>query len=311
MSLQNTTVSSVPGKKNEEVSSILCSEYCIKVRVGTRVQRVEEHKQDLGASDVNQRIPSQSCATEERDWCPTCKILCSGPMFTHSPIHTMAHQRDSPTFPTLSLPFSVTPTSHLVMLLGSVSIQQQPVIPVQELPSPLTSVANQLACSLPLDSVTHDYYSLPFQLQIIQFNSEEQWTKALKFLLTNLKWGLAWWPVPKLKDKRDETRQISLPGIRTYSISHVTCSSVIAYLIHFTCDLLFPFFPNLGVTLKQKLTNRAIFLATVISPLVECDGLRTSVGLPCSGVATDAKQGQRSHDERVGPASSHNLRSGA
>ncbi|XP_078385873.1 beclin-1 isoform X1 [Cetorhinus maximus] len=25
-----------------------------------------------------------------------------------------------------------------------------------------------------------------------QFNSEEQWTKALKFMLTNLKWGLAW-----------------------------------------------------------------------------------------------------------------------
>ncbi|KAL4236753.1 Beclin-1 [Mactra antiquata] len=26
----------------------------------------------------------------------------------------------------------------------------------------------------------------------IQFNSEEQWTKALKYMLTNLKWGLAW-----------------------------------------------------------------------------------------------------------------------
>ncbi|KAL0269362.1 UNVERIFIED_CONTAM: hypothetical protein PYX00_007122 [Menopon gallinae] len=26
----------------------------------------------------------------------------------------------------------------------------------------------------------------------IQFNTEEQWTKALKFLLTNLKWALAW-----------------------------------------------------------------------------------------------------------------------
>lgn len=26
----------------------------------------------------------------------------------------------------------------------------------------------------------------------IQFNSEEQWTKALKFMLTNMKWGLAW-----------------------------------------------------------------------------------------------------------------------
>lgn len=26
----------------------------------------------------------------------------------------------------------------------------------------------------------------------LQFNSEEHWTKALKFMLTNLKWGLAW-----------------------------------------------------------------------------------------------------------------------
>lgn len=26
----------------------------------------------------------------------------------------------------------------------------------------------------------------------MQFNSEEKWTKALKFMLTNLKWGLAW-----------------------------------------------------------------------------------------------------------------------
>ena len=25
-----------------------------------------------------------------------------------------------------------------------------------------------------------------------QFNSEEHWTKAMKYMLTNLKWGLAW-----------------------------------------------------------------------------------------------------------------------
>ncbi|CAH0381992.1 unnamed protein product [Bemisia tabaci] len=37
------------------------------------------------------------------------------------------------------------------------------------------------------DSATGNSYSVK-----IQFNSEEQWTKALKFLLTNLKWGLAW-----------------------------------------------------------------------------------------------------------------------
>ncbi|KAJ8320687.1 hypothetical protein KUTeg_002274 [Tegillarca granosa] len=37
------------------------------------------------------------------------------------------------------------------------------------------------------DNSTTTSYSIK-----IQFNSEEQWTKALKFMLTNLKWGLAW-----------------------------------------------------------------------------------------------------------------------
>ncbi|XP_076313148.1 beclin-1-like Atg6 isoform X1 [Tachypleus tridentatus] len=37
------------------------------------------------------------------------------------------------------------------------------------------------------DTTTGIAYSIK-----IQFNSEEQWTKALKFMLTNLKWGLAW-----------------------------------------------------------------------------------------------------------------------
>ncbi|XP_059475298.1 beclin-1-like protein [Neocloeon triangulifer] len=37
------------------------------------------------------------------------------------------------------------------------------------------------------DTTSGNSYSIK-----IQFNSEEQWTKALKFLLTNLKWGLAW-----------------------------------------------------------------------------------------------------------------------
>ncbi|XP_063953505.1 beclin-1-like [Lytechinus pictus] len=37
------------------------------------------------------------------------------------------------------------------------------------------------------DTNTGQTYSIK-----IQFNSEEQWTKALKFMLTNLKWALAW-----------------------------------------------------------------------------------------------------------------------
>jgi hypothetical protein len=41
----------------------------------------------------------------------------------------------------------------------------------------------------------------------IQFNSEEQWTKALKFLLTNLKWGLAWVSSQFTKDEADTVQQ--------------------------------------------------------------------------------------------------------
>lgn len=37
----------------------------------------------------------------------------------------------------------------------------------------------------------------------IQFNSEEQWTKALKYMLTNLKWGLAWVSSQLTDDKLD------------------------------------------------------------------------------------------------------------
>lgn len=55
------------------------------------------------------------------------------------------------------------------------------------------------------DSATGNSYSIKYALLStvnlrtftiypfrIQFNSEEQWTKALKYLLTNLKWGLAY-----------------------------------------------------------------------------------------------------------------------
>ena len=37
------------------------------------------------------------------------------------------------------------------------------------------------------DPATGSTYSVK-----MQFNSEEQWTKAMKYMLTNLKWGLAW-----------------------------------------------------------------------------------------------------------------------
>lgn len=41
-------------------------------------------------------------------------------------------------------------------------------------------------------SLNYNAQESQFFLSRIQFNSEEQWTKALKYMLTNLKWGLAW-----------------------------------------------------------------------------------------------------------------------
>lgn len=46
------------------------------------------------------------------------------------------------------------------------------------------------------DSATGSYYSVK-----IQFNSEEQWTKAMKYMLTNLKWGLVWVATKYLKEE--------------------------------------------------------------------------------------------------------------
>ena len=37
------------------------------------------------------------------------------------------------------------------------------------------------------DSNTGQHYSIK-----LQFNSEDSWTKACRYMLTNLKWGLAW-----------------------------------------------------------------------------------------------------------------------
>lgn len=46
------------------------------------------------------------------------------------------------------------------------------------------------------DSTTGNSFSIKIQL-----NSEEQWTKALKYVLTNLKWGLAWVSSQFAKDR--------------------------------------------------------------------------------------------------------------
>ncbi|XP_049834061.1 beclin-1-like protein [Schistocerca gregaria] len=52
------------------------------------------------------------------------------------------------------------------------------------------------------DSATGNSYNIK-----IQFNSEEQWTKSLKFLLTNLKWGLAWVSSQFTKDEAEASQR--------------------------------------------------------------------------------------------------------
>jgi len=51
--------------------------------------------------------------------------------------------------------------------------------------------------------------SLALPSSRIQLNSEEQWTKALKFMLTNLKWALAWVSSQFVEEDEPESSSVS------------------------------------------------------------------------------------------------------
>ena len=53
--------------------------------------------------------------------------------------------------------------------------------------------------------------SLPFQFFSVklQFNSEDHWTKALRYMLTNLKWGLAFVSTKYMKQELSEQQPSS------------------------------------------------------------------------------------------------------
>lgn len=42
----------------------------------------------------------------------------------------------------------------------------------------------------------------------MQNNSEEEWTKALKYMLTNLKWILAWVSKPEASPEESEEEKV-------------------------------------------------------------------------------------------------------
>uniref|UniRef100_T1KGX6 Atg6 BARA domain-containing protein n=1 Tax=Tetranychus urticae TaxID=32264 RepID=T1KGX6_TETUR len=53
-----------------------------------------------------------------------------------------------------------------------------------------------------VDLVIDPRYEQTFR---IQYNSEEEWTKALKYMLTNLKWILTWVARPETSERCDSS----------------------------------------------------------------------------------------------------------
>lgn len=63
-----------PAEQHEQVAAVLLREQCVQVRVGARVERIEEHQQDLGVGHVDQRVTGQRGQAEERDRGPAREI---------------------------------------------------------------------------------------------------------------------------------------------------------------------------------------------------------------------------------------------
>lgn len=62
------------GEQLEEIPPILTSHNRVQVRIGTRIQRVEEDEQDFGLGHIDQREPGKCSAGKECNGSPTDKI---------------------------------------------------------------------------------------------------------------------------------------------------------------------------------------------------------------------------------------------
>ena len=94
----------------------------------------------------------------------------------------------------------------------------------------------------------HGAFSLPYEMDKgkirdtnsgqwhsikLQFNSEENWTKALRYMLTNLKWGLAFVSMQYNKKDHDPSSNDSWLNIVTFFANLSNIQPIYFTLFHF------------------------------------------------------------------------------
>uniref|UniRef100_A0A1I8NIJ5 Beclin-1-like protein n=2 Tax=Musca domestica TaxID=7370 RepID=A0A1I8NIJ5_MUSDO len=147
------------------------------------------------------RLPSASVDWSEINaaWGQTVLLLCAlarkigltferyriVPFGNHSYVEVLGENRELPLYGTGGFKFfwDTKFDAAMVAFLDCLTQFQQEV----EKRDPEFLLPYKMEKGKIIDPSTGNSYSIK-----IQFNSEEQWTKALKFMLTNLKWGLAW-----------------------------------------------------------------------------------------------------------------------
>jgi hypothetical protein len=75
----------VSAEQGEEVAPVLLGQQGVEVGVGTRVERVKKHQQDLRVWNIDQGVSCNSCKTEESNRGPT------GEVCEHEQCHPFSH----------------------------------------------------------------------------------------------------------------------------------------------------------------------------------------------------------------------------
>lgn len=79
-----------PAEQHEQVAAVLLREQRVQVRVGARVERVEEHQQNFGLGHVDERVTGERGQPEERDRRPAREVG------EHQQGHALGHRHVGP-----------------------------------------------------------------------------------------------------------------------------------------------------------------------------------------------------------------------
>jgi len=85
-----TAAHAEPAEQHEQVAAVLLCEQRVQIRIGARVERVEEHQQDLGLGHVDERVTGERGQPEERYRRPAREVG------EHQQGHALGHRHVGP-----------------------------------------------------------------------------------------------------------------------------------------------------------------------------------------------------------------------